>query len=105
MAMAPEQIGIGIRRHYTEPGVHPYDTVEWERRDARIPNYKDGTDAFFQPGVEFPVGWPQNATNIFARRNYRATLGPPDLEPALRKVINPAADTTPEGATTDDTSA
>ena len=54
MAMAPQQLGIGIRRRFTRPGVDPYDTVEWERRDARIPNYKDGGDAFFQPGVEFP---------------------------------------------------
>ena len=30
MTMAPEQIGIGIRRYFTRPGVHPYDTVEWE---------------------------------------------------------------------------
>src|ERR1017187_5984152 len=66
MAMAPEQIGIGIRRHFTQAGDHPYDTVEWEHRDARIQNYKDGTDAFYQPDVEFPVTWSQNATNIVA---------------------------------------
>src|SRR3970282_1440666 len=71
MAMAPEQMGIGIRRHFTEPGTHPYDTLEWERRDARIPNYKDGTDAFFQPGVEFPVAWSQNAANIVAQTYFR----------------------------------
>ena len=53
MALAPEQVGIGIRRHFTEPGVHPYDTLEWERRDAHIPNWKDGTDAFRQDDVEF----------------------------------------------------
>ena len=35
MAMAPEQAGIGIRRHFTTEGVHPYDEVTWERRDAR----------------------------------------------------------------------
>ena len=80
MAIAPEQIGIGIRRHFTEPGVDPYDTVEWERRDARIPNYKDGTDAFFQPGVEFPVTWSQNATNIVAQKYFRGTLGTPERE-------------------------
>ncbi len=55
--MAPEQVGIGIRRVFTEPGSDPYDTVEWERREARIQNYKDGTDAFFQPDVEFPMSW------------------------------------------------
>src|SRR5262245_51017461 len=62
MAMAPQQLGIGIRRHFTAPGVDPYDTVEWERRDARIPNFKDGGDAFFQAGVEFPTRWSLNAT-------------------------------------------
>ena len=56
MAMAPEQLGIGIRRHFTSPEVHPYDQVEWERRDARITNYRDGSVAFEQLDVEFPVG-------------------------------------------------
>ena len=35
MAMAPERMGIGIRRHFTSEGIDPYDTVTWERRDAR----------------------------------------------------------------------
>ena len=35
MAMAPEQTGIGIRRHFTSEGTHPYDEVTWELRDAR----------------------------------------------------------------------
>src|ERR1700704_4758621 len=93
MAMAPEQIGIGIRRFFTEPGVHPYETVEWERRDARIPNYKDGTDAFFQPDVEFPASWSQNATNIVAQKYFRGTLGTPERESSLRQVIDRVVDT------------
>ncbi len=93
MAMAPEQIGIGIRRFFTEPGAHPYDTVEWERREARIPNYKDGTDAFFQADVEFPVEWSQNATNIVAQKYFRGTLGTPERETSLRQVIDRVADT------------
>jgi ribonucleoside-diphosphate reductase alpha chain len=93
MAMAPEQIGIGIRRFFTEPGVHPYETVEWERRDSRIPNYKDGTDAFFQPDVEFPSSWSQNATNIVAQKYFRGTLGTPERESSLRQVIDRVVDT------------
>ncbi len=31
MAKAPQQLGIGIRRHFTTAGTHPYDTVEWEQ--------------------------------------------------------------------------
>ncbi|HMF03860.1 MAG TPA: vitamin B12-dependent ribonucleotide reductase [Acidimicrobiia bacterium] len=93
MAMAPEQMGIGIRRYFTEAGTHPYDTLEWERRDARIPNYRDGTDAFFQPDVEFPVSWSQNATNIVAQKYFRGTLGTPERESSLREVIDRIADT------------
>jgi ribonucleoside-diphosphate reductase alpha chain len=93
MAMAPEQIGIGIRRFFTQAGVDPYDTVEWERREARIPNYKDGTDAFHQPDVEFPVTWSQNATNIVAQKYFRGTLGTPEREWSLRQVIDRVADT------------
>jgi ribonucleoside-diphosphate reductase alpha chain len=93
MAIAPEQIGIGIRRYFTRPGVHPYDTVEWERRDARIQNHKDGTDAFFQPDVEFPVTWSQNATNIVAQKYFRGTLGTPEREWSLKQVIDRVVDT------------
>jgi ribonucleotide reductase alpha subunit/intein/homing endonuclease len=93
MAMAPDQVGIGIRRHFTRAGEHPYDTVEWERRDARIPNYKSGGDAFFQPGVEFPVTWSQNATNIVAQKYFRGQLGTPEREWSLRQVIDRVADT------------
>src|SRR5215207_5915675 len=96
MAMAPEQMGIGIRRHFTEPGTHPYETLEWERREARIPNYRDGTDAFYQPDVEFPVSWSQNATNIVAQKYFRGTLGTPERESSLKQVIDRVANTITE---------
>ena len=70
MALAPQQATIGIRRHYTTPGVDPYADVEWERRDARITNWKDGSVAFEQLGVEFPASWSVNATNIMVQDEY-----------------------------------
>src|SRR5215475_8869881 len=93
MATAPQQLGIGINRFFTEPGVDPYDTLEWERRDARIPNFKDGGDAFFQAGVEFPTSWSLNATNIVAQKYFRGTLGTHEREWSLRQVIDRVADT------------
>jgi ribonucleoside-diphosphate reductase alpha chain len=93
MALAPEQVGIGIRRFFTADGDHPYESVEWERRDARIPNYKGGPDAFFQPDVEFPVTWSLNATNIVAQKYFRGTLGTSEREWSLRQVIDRVADT------------
>src|SRR3954470_24535783 len=93
MAMAPERLGIGIRRHFTNPAVHPYDEIVWERRDARITNYRDGTVAFEQPDVEVPASWSLNATNILAQKYFRGTLGTPEREWSLRQVIDRVADT------------
>ena len=93
MAMAPEQAAIGIRRRFTTEGVHPYDLVEWERRDARITNYRDGSVAFEQLGVEFPVDWSLNATNIVAQKYFRGTIGTPEREWSLKQVADRVADT------------
>src|SRR5215213_2600957 len=93
MAMAPEQTGIGIRRHFTTEGVDPYDEVTWERRDARITNYRDGVVAFEQLGVEFPTGWSLNAANIVSQKYFRGTPGSPEREQSLRQVIDRVVDT------------
>jgi len=93
MSLAPDRLAIEISRHFTSPGTHPYEQVEWERRDARINNWKDGTVAFEQLGVEFPVTWSLNATNIVAQKYFRGTLGTPERESSLRQVIDRVSDT------------
>ena len=93
MSLAPEQTGIGIRRHFTTPGVDPYDQVDWERRDARITDYRDGSVAFEQRGVEVPATWSVNATNILAQKYFRGTLGTPERETSLRQVVDRVVDT------------
>jgi len=93
MSLAPDRLAIGIHRHFTAPGTHPYDQVVWERRDARISNWKDGSVAFEQLGVEFPVTWSLNATNIVAQKYFRGTPGTPERESSLRQVIDRVADT------------
>ncbi|NBV82058.1 MAG: vitamin B12-dependent ribonucleotide reductase [Actinobacteria bacterium] len=93
MSIAPERLSIGIRRHFTQPNVHPYDTITWEKRDARISNWKTGSVAFEQLGVEFPESWSLNATNIVAQKYFRGTLGTPERETSLRQVIDRVADT------------
>ena len=88
MAIATEQTGIGLSRHFTTPGVDPYDTVTWERRDALITNWATGAVAFEQPGVEVPAGWSLNATNILAQKYFRGTLGTPEREWSLKQVAD-----------------
>ena len=93
MSLAPERLTIGLDRLFTSPGVDPYDEVVWERRDARISNWKDGAVAFEQRGVEFPVTWSANATNIVSQKYFRGTLGTPGRESSLRQVIDRVAET------------
>jgi ribonucleoside-diphosphate reductase alpha chain len=82
---------LSIRRRYTTPGVHPFDTVEWELRDARI-GHGDKV-AFEQEGVEFPVTWSQNSTNIVAQKYFRGQLDSPSRERSVKQMIGRVAGT------------
>jgi ribonucleoside-diphosphate reductase alpha chain len=83
--------GLTIERLFTTPGTHPFDTVEWELRDARI-GHGDRV-AFEQLGVEFPKSWSQNATNIVAQKYFRGQLGAPERESSVREMISRVAGT------------
>jgi ribonucleoside-diphosphate reductase alpha chain len=93
MAIATQRLGIGLARHFTDGEVHPYETVSWERRDARITDYRDGSVAFEQLGVEVPSTWSVNATNILAQKYFRGTQGTPERESSLRQVVDRVVDT------------
>ncbi len=93
MAMAPEHAVIGVRRMFTTEGVLPYDLVEWERRDARMIDWRTGATTFEQLGVEVPAGWSVNATNILAQKYFRGALGSIEREWSLRQVVDRIVDT------------
>jgi ribonucleoside-diphosphate reductase alpha chain len=102
--------GLSIRRYFTESGTHPFDTVEWEVRDARIGHGEKV--AFEQPDVEFPKSWSQNATNIVAQKYFRGQLGSPERENSVKQMIGRVSGTIADWgrergyfATTDDADA
>ena len=76
---------LSIARHFTTAGVHPFETVAWERRDARIGH--GGRVAFEQRDVEFPRTWSQNATNIVAQKYFRGQLNSPLRERSVKQMI------------------
>jgi ribonucleoside-diphosphate reductase alpha chain len=84
--------GLGFERYYTTPGVDPFDTVEWEQRDAVISNER-GEKVFEQRGVEMPRSWSQTATNVVVSKYFRGQLGAPDRERSVRQLIGRVADT------------
>jgi ribonucleoside-diphosphate reductase alpha chain len=85
--------GLTFTRYFTTEGVHPFDQVEWETRDAVIPNYKEGGNAFEQRDVEFPISWSQNATNIVAQKYFRGPLDTPQRESSVRQLVGRVVDT------------
>jgi ribonucleoside-diphosphate reductase alpha chain len=82
---------LGIRRRFTSIDIDPFDTVEWELRDARI-GHGDKV-AFEQRDVEFPASWSQNATNIVSQKYFRGQLSAPDRERSVRQMIGRVAGT------------
>jgi len=82
---------LRIARHYTTPEVHPFNTVDWELRDARI-GHGDKV-SFEQRDVEFPKSWSQNATNIVAQKYFRGQLDSPARERSVKQMIGRVAGT------------
>ncbi len=84
--------GLVIERRFTSPGVHPYDELEWEERDAIIGDPQaEGGPAFEQRGVEFPTSWSQNATNIVAQKYFRGRPGSPERETSVKQMVSRVA--------------
>ncbi|MEV6595373.1 vitamin B12-dependent ribonucleotide reductase [Actinoplanes sp. NPDC051346] len=80
--------GLRVERVWTTEGVHPYDEVEWERRDVVMTNWRDGSINFEQRGVEYPGFWSINAANIVTTKYFRGAVGTPEREWSLKQLID-----------------
>src|SRR5215208_1076383 len=83
--------GVSVGRRFTEPGVSPFDAVEWEIRDAVIGGPEN--PAFAQHGVEFAKTWSQNSTNIVAQKYFRGRMDSPERESSVKQMIGRVAGT------------
>jgi ribonucleoside-diphosphate reductase alpha chain len=82
--------GLHLERFFTQEGVHPYDAIEWERRDAKIGG--DGGTIFEQKGVEVPKFWSMTATNVVASKYFRGKLTSPDREWSVKQMVDRVVD-------------
>jgi ribonucleoside-diphosphate reductase alpha chain len=80
--------GLAVERIYTTAGIHPYDEVDWERRDVVMTNWRDGSINFEQRGVEFPTFWSVNAANIVTTKYFRGAVGTDQREWSLKQLID-----------------
>lgn len=78
-------------RVYTQPGVHPFDQFQWEKRDASITNEK-GEVIFEQPDVEVPESWSMLATNVVVSKYFRRSTNGRGREKSVRQLIGRVVD-------------
>jgi len=83
--------GLPFSRHFTRPGVSPYDEITWELRTASITDAK-GKTIFEQKDVETPADWSMTATNIVASKYLHGQIGTPERESGVRALITRVAE-------------
>jgi len=83
--------GLTFDRHFTKPGISPYDEVVWELRDAIIQDFK-GKTIFEQKNVEVPADWSMTATNIVASKYLHGLIGTSERESGVRALITRVAE-------------
>ncbi|GGF55582.1 ribonucleoside-diphosphate reductase subunit alpha [Marmoricola endophyticus] len=80
--------GVRMERVFSTEGVHPYDELDWERRDVVQTNWKTGEAVFEQRGVEFPSTWSLNASTIVTTKYFRGAVGTEAREWSLKQLID-----------------
>src|SRR6516162_301731 len=83
--------GLTFSRHFTRPGVSPFDEIVWELRDAVIQDFK-GKVIFEQKNVEVPADWSMTATNIVASKYLHGLNGTDERESGVRALITRVAE-------------
>lgn len=91
--MAQSVSALSVARYFTDAETHPYDQLEWAKRESKIVNPQTGKVVFEQQDAEFPVFWSQNSINIVAQKYFYGTPGTPQREKGLRDLINRVVNT------------
>jgi ribonucleoside-diphosphate reductase alpha chain len=82
--------GLHFERCFTQRGVHPFDTLEWEKRTATISNER-GDKIFEQQDVEIPKSWSMTATNVVVSKYFHGQIGTPARESSVRQLVERVA--------------
>src|SRR6516162_1169567 len=68
-----------IERHFTKPGVSPYELVAFATTRSEIRN-PDGSVVFSLEGIEVPAAWSQVASDVLAQKYFRKAGVPARLK-------------------------
>jgi len=79
--------GIKFEHYFSQEKTHPFDEIEWEKRDATIADANDKV-IFEQKNVEVPKTWSQIATNVVVSKYFSGKLNTPERENSVKQLIN-----------------
>lgn len=86
--------GLKIEHKFSQPDVHPYDLVEWERRNIAIFDFKKGANAYERNNVEVPKFWDLNAAQTTVSKYlFGNSPDTPEYEDSLKNAFDRIANT------------
>ncbi len=84
--------GFEIPLTFSKQGIHPFDELKWERREAAITDEK-GETIFEQKDVEVPKDWSMLATKVVVSKYFYGEVGTPEREYSVRQLVHRVART------------
>jgi len=88
----PRSKGLKVDSFLSAKGENPFDSVEWEKRQASITDDKGGV-IFLQDDVEVPKSWSMLATNVVASKYFYGRQGTEQREYSVRQLVHRVART------------
>ena len=82
--------GLKIERAFSTQGVHPFDEIKWEKREAEIAG-DAGESIFIQKDVEVPVFWSQLATKIVVSKYFYGDIDTGERESSVKQLVHRVA--------------
>ncbi|MCK5172081.1 MAG: vitamin B12-dependent ribonucleotide reductase, partial [Planctomycetes bacterium] len=79
--------GMKVGTHFSTPGVHPFEQIEWEKRTAKIAG--DGGEVIFeQKDVDVPASWSQLATKVVVSKYFYGDKDLGQREHSVKQLIH-----------------
>ncbi|MHC5095933.1 MAG: LAGLIDADG family homing endonuclease, partial [Planctomycetota bacterium] len=79
--------GLKISQHFSTPGIHPFDEIEWEKRQAKITD-ETGKTIFEQKNAEVPENWSQLATKVVVSKYFYGDINSGQRENSVKQLVH-----------------
>jgi ribonucleoside-diphosphate reductase alpha chain len=79
--------GLRFEHYFSRQDVHPFDNIEWEKREASIIE-ASGKVIFKQTDVEVPKTWSQIATNVVVSKYFSGHVNSTERENSVKQLVN-----------------